>query len=100
MSFEMLKSEDGYMTDPSKWSEDYAKWRMESMGIVPTEMHWNILRWMRNYMETYSITPDQRTMLRKAGKDIGYTSKEFYELFPNGPKMAAMCAGGTKPSGC
>jgi len=99
MNYENLKSDDGYMTEPSQWSEEYAQWRMEDMGIIPTEMHWNIIQWMRNYMDEHSITPDQRTMLRKAGKQIGYSSKEFYELFPNGPKQAAMAAGGTKPSG-
>lgn len=100
MSFSELKSDDGYMTDPSQWSDSYAAWRMQEMGISANETHWNIIRWMREYMDKYSITPDQRTMLRKAGKELGYTSKEFYILFPNGPKQAAMIAGGTKPSGC
>jgi len=100
MNYAELKNDDGYMADPSQWTEGYAEWRMGDMEIVPTDMHWSIIRWMREYMDNHAITPDQRTMLRKAGKIIGYTSKEFYELFPNGPKQAAMVAGGTKPSGC
>jgi len=100
MNFEELKSEDGYMVDQSKWSREYAEWRMRDMDLEPTPERWAVVDWMRDFIENHAITPASGVVIRKGGKALGYDSKGFYELFPNGPKQAAMCAGGTKPSGC
>ena len=100
MDYAALKNEDGYMVDPSQWSEDYAKWRAQDLGIEMTEMHWNIINVFREYIVDKAITPSSRIAQKEAKKRFGVDSKGFYALFPIGPKQAAMVAGGIKPSGC
>jgi tRNA 2-thiouridine synthesizing protein E len=100
MDFASLKSADGYMVDQSQWSPEFAEWRMRDMGLDPTPERWAVVNWMHAFIENNGITPASGIVIRKGGKELGYDSKSFYDLFPNGPKQAAMCAGGTKPSGC
>ena len=100
MNCEEMIGSDGYITVIEDWSEDFAKCRMGMMDLEVTDTRWAVVSYMRNYYDEYAIAPDQRHMLRKAGKELGYNSKGFYELFPNGPKQAAMIAGLAKPSGC
>ncbi|RKZ41203.1 MAG: sulfurtransferase TusE [Gammaproteobacteria bacterium] len=100
MDYVELKSEDGYMVDPSQWSKEYAKWRMTDLEIEITENHWNIVNVFREFIEEKGITPSSRVAQKEAKKRFGVDSKGFYALFPNGPKQVAMVAGGIKPSGC
>jgi TusE/DsrC/DsvC family sulfur relay protein len=100
MSHETLKNDDGYMTDPSNWTLEYAKWRADDLGIEMTEQHWDIVALFREFIEDHSITPSSRIAQKEAKKRFSLDSKGFYRLFPNGPKQAAMVSGGIKPSGC
>jgi len=100
MDYGALKNEDGYMVDPSKWSEEYAKWRAQDLGIELTDVHWGIINLFREFIVDKAITPSSRIAQKEAKKRFGVDSKGFYALFPNGPKQAAMVAGGLKPSGC
>lgn len=100
MSYAELKNEDGYMVDPSQWSEEYAAWRAEDLGITLTDTHWNIIHMFRHFISDKGITPSSRVAQKESKKKYGIDSKGFYQLFPNGPKQVAMIAGGIKPSGC
>jgi len=100
MNYAELKSEDGYMVEPSKWSKEYAEWRATDLDIDLTEAHWDIVKLFREFIEDKAITPSSRVAQKEAKKRFGLDSKGFYALFPNGPKQVAMIAGGIKPSGC
>jgi len=100
ISFENYMTEDGYMKDPSKWSERYAMWRSQCLNIELTEAHWDIIRLFREYISEKGITPSSRVAQKEAKKRFNIDSKTFYMLFPNGPKQVAMITGGIKPSGC
>lgn len=93
---EQYIGDDGYITDPSVWNEQYAQLSADQLDIEMTGEHWDIIQKFRDYINEYNSTPSARIALRKFGVD----SKQFYALFPNGPKQAAMIAGGIKPSGC
>jgi TusE/DsrC/DsvC family sulfur relay protein len=99
-TFEHLVGSDGYITDPSQWSNGFAEWRMNDMDLPVSLYRTAVIKWIREYIEDNGITPSSAIVIRKGGKHVGYTSKEFYVLFPNGPKQAAMIAGGMRPSGC
>lgn len=90
--------EDGFLQDPSVWSEDVAKDFMNTEGITDlNESHWKIINYIHNYYLQFGIAP----MVRKLCKETGFSLKEIYNLFPSGPaKGACKLAGLPKPTGC
>jgi tRNA 2-thiouridine synthesizing protein E len=91
-------NEEGFLTDPSQWTEEIALELARREGIDPmTERHWEVVRFMRSEYEAKGTGPTVRIL----GKTSGVPVKELYELFPKGPaKLAAKIAGIPKPRGC
>lgn len=101
MSYENLIDEGGYMTNPDEWSIEFAEWYANKMGIDwSNEIVPQMVQLVHDYIQDHAITPSTRAMQKLAKKNFGIDSKQFYSLFPNGPKQVAMLAGGMKPSGC
>jgi tRNA 2-thiouridine synthesizing protein E len=89
---------EGFMTDPSQWSEAIATEFAREAGIEHlTARHWQVVRFMR---ETY-LRDGEAPTIRSLGKRSGVPIKELYQLFPKGPaKLAARIGGIPKPHGC
>jgi tRNA 2-thiouridine synthesizing protein E len=89
---------EGFLVDPKDWSEELAE-RIAAENGVPelTDLHWEVVRFMRQrYLETGSAPS-----VRALGKESGVPVRALYELFPNGPaKLAAKIGGIPKPRGC
>ena len=96
--------EEGYLEDLSQWTEEIAQVLADSEGIVMSDDHWEIVKFLREYYEEYQIAPAVRVLTKAVGKKLGKekgTSKYLYELFPYGPaKQACKVAGLPKPTGC
>ncbi|HUX03954.1 MAG TPA: TusE/DsrC/DsvC family sulfur relay protein [Acidimicrobiales bacterium] len=92
------RNEEGFLTDPSQWTEEVAVELARREGIDPlTERHWKVIRFMRAQYEAQGAGPSVRVL----GKTSGVPIKELYQLFPKGPaKLAAKIAGIPKPRGC
>jgi tRNA 2-thiouridine synthesizing protein E len=91
--------EDGFIADPSLWDDDLAAFlAKEAEGIMHlTEDHWKVVNTIRKYYLEFGIAP----MIRKLCKETGFTLKNIYEMFPDGPaKGACKVAGLPKPTGC
>ena len=90
--------EDGFLEDPSIWSEDIAAALAKTEQVDDlTENHWKVVNYLRNYYQEYGIAP----MIRKLCKQTGFKLKEIYTMFPTGPaKGACKIAGLPKPTGC
>ncbi len=90
--------EDGFMTEPDKWTEEVAKALAGTEGVdAMTEDHWKLVNYLRDYYQQFGVAP----MIRKLCKQTGYDLKRVYELFPSGPaKGACKVAGLPKPTGC
>lgn len=90
--------EDGYIQNPTIWTEELAEFLAEIEGIPEmTERHWLLVNYIRDYYQKFGIAP----MIRKVIKETGIKNKEIYDLFPNGPaKGACKVAGLPKPTGC
>lgn len=90
--------EDGFLTEPSEWTEDVAAALATTEGVDElNEDHWKVVKYLRDYFQTYQVAP----MIRKLCKQSGYDLKTIYELFPSGPaKGACKIAGLPKPTGC
>jgi TusE/DsrC/DsvC family sulfur relay protein len=91
-------NEEGFLTDPSQWTEEIAVELGRREGIDPlTDRHWVVIRFMRAEYEAKGTGPTVRVL----GKTSGVPVKELYQLFPKGPaKLAAKVAGIPKPRGC
>ncbi len=90
-------NDEGYMTDPSQWTEEIAKVLADQEGIELTEKHWEIIRWCREAAAESGKAPT----LRQITKGTGVPTKELFKLFPKGPaKKVAKIAGLGKPEGC
>jgi len=91
-------NEEGFLTDPSQWTQDIAVELARRERIDPlTDRHWVVIRFMRSEYEAKGTGPTVRVL----GKTSGVPVKELYQLFPKGPaKLAAKIAGIPKPRGC
>ncbi|HHH31190.1 MAG TPA: TusE/DsrC/DsvC family sulfur relay protein [Polyangiaceae bacterium] len=90
--------DDGYLADPSQWTEELARALAASQGVPElTERHWVAIMAARNdYLEN-GVSPN----IRRITMISDVTTKELYQLFPKAPGMTlARVAGIPKPVGC
>jgi tRNA 2-thiouridine synthesizing protein E len=90
--------EEGFLVNPDDWTEEIAVELAKTVEIEElTEMHWKVIRFMREDYKAKGQIPTIRR-IKNAG---GVTTKDLYTLFPNGPaKKAALISGLGKPQGC
>jgi tRNA 2-thiouridine synthesizing protein E len=87
-------SEEGYLADPTQWSEEIAKEIAKEENIELTEKHFEVIKFLRENAEA-GLT------IRKIGKSGIVDIKGFYDLFPGGPlKVSTKIAGIKKPASC
>ena len=87
-------SDEGYLVDPSQWTEEIAKEIAKEENIELTEKHFEVIKFIRENAES-GLT------IRKVGKSGVVDIKGFYDLFPGGPlKMSTKIAGIPKPTSC
>ncbi len=89
--------EEGFLKNPDDWTEELANEIAQDLGINMTDMHWKVIRFMRDDYKERGQAPTIRR-IKNAG---GVSTKDLYQLFPGGPaKKAAKIAGLSKPQGC
>jgi dissimilatory sulfite reductase related protein len=87
----------GFMVDAHAWTPEIAVAIAEREGIMLTDRHWVVIRYVRSEYEATGESPTLRRITKASGVD----TKEIYQLFPGGPaKLAAKIAGLKKPTGC
>ena len=90
-------SDEGFMTDPSEWSESLATVLAAQIGLDLTDEHWRAIRFLRT---DYGEQGETAT-LRRIGVVGGIPTKQLFQLFPQKPaKKLAYVAGLPKPHGC
>ena len=95
---EVTVDDEGFMTDPSEWSEDIAGVLAKNIAIdTLTDDHWKVIRWLR---EDFEVEGETAT-LRRVSTMGGVPTKQLYTLFPKKPaKKMSYVAGLPKPKGC
>lgn len=89
-------TEDGYMTDASKWNKEIAIELAKEHDIELTDTHFEVLDFIRNKYEN-----GEALTIRSVGKSGIVDIKGLYKLFPKGPlKLASKFAGIPKPTSC
>jgi TusE/DsrC/DsvC family sulfur relay protein len=96
-----LIDEDGYLIDPIKWNESVAEEFASQENIQLTEVHWDVIRFMRKYYEEHLIAPDARYSIKHLSEKFGKDSRnKLFELFPYGyVQQACKIAGMKRPRG-
>jgi TusE/DsrC/DsvC family sulfur relay protein len=90
-------NDEGFMTDPSEWSEPLAASLATQIGLVLTDEHWQAIRFLRKDYEEQGET----ATLRRISVIGGIPTKQLFQLFPQKPaKKLAYVAGLPKPHGC
>jgi tRNA 2-thiouridine synthesizing protein E len=88
---------EGFMTDPTEWSEPLATALAAQIGLVLDEDHWRAIRFLRQDYADHGETPT----LRRITVVGGIPTKTLFQLFPQKPaKKLAYVAGLPKPHGC
>ena len=92
---------EGYLVDPSQWTEKVAEALAREEGVVLTEEHWVVIRFVREYYEQHHIAPDARHVMKHLAATKGADKagrNDLFVLFPYGyVKQACKIAGMRKP---
>ena len=91
--------EEGYLVDPADWNEALAVALAQREGIVLSEEHWAVIRFMRQYYEERQIAPDARHVMKHLAEVKGGGGRnDLFVLFPYGyVRQACKIAGMRKP---
>jgi tRNA 2-thiouridine synthesizing protein E len=92
---------DGFLVDAYQWEPAVAEAMAGIDGIVLTELHWQVIRFLRDYYEEYQVAPDLRTLSKALGHALGTdkgSKEQLTALFSGAPaKTACRYAGLPKP---
>lgn len=94
----------GYLLDHQQWCEGMVPLLAEQAGIVLTEAHWEVIRFVRQFFLDFETSPAIRVLVKAMAKSLGEdkgNSRYLHRLFPDGPaKLATKLAGLPKPKKC
>ncbi|MBR9866440.1 MAG: TusE/DsrC/DsvC family sulfur relay protein [Oceanospirillales bacterium] len=95
---------EGYLRNLEDWSRPVAEQLAQQERIELTEAHWEILQLLRNFYQTYEMSPAMRPLIKAITSELGSDKgKSIYlmSLFPGSPaKLASKIAGLPKPTNC
>lgn len=85
-------NEQGFLTDPNQWSEQFAEALAEKDDIQLYADHWELIWYFRDYFDENQMNPTMHTMVRTLGKHKGEHFREqkayekhIYGLFNKDP---------------
>jgi len=89
---------EGFIWDPSDWTEALAEVLAKESGLeVMGELHWRVLRFLREFYSNYGRAP----LNKQLKEGTGLSLRELETLFPGGIKNGARrLAGLPNPKTC
>ncbi|TCP96927.1 tRNA 2-thiouridine synthesizing protein E [Cricetibacter osteomyelitidis] len=94
----------GYLMDYNQWDQDVAQAIAAKEGIELTELHWEVIHFVREFYQEYNTSPAIRMLVKAMAEKFGPekgNSRYLQRLFPDGPaKQATKLAGLPKPVKC
>ncbi|MDM8561502.1 TusE/DsrC/DsvC family sulfur relay protein [Candidatus Parabeggiatoa sp. HSG14] len=93
---------EGYLTNPEDWNEEVARQLALGEELELTDLHWKVVKFMRDYYNEHQIAADVRYVVKYLVEELGLDKKEakkrLFELFPYGyVKQACKVAGMRRP---
>ncbi len=96
--------EDGFLQNFDDWSEDIARFFSTQDGLILTDTHMKVLKFMREYYRHFNITPMPKIIVKGMNGESAsnkFTIKKLFKLFSDHPMVrACRYAGIPKPTGC
>jgi tRNA 2-thiouridine synthesizing protein E len=84
---EVLTDQEGYILDMDAWSEGFARAQAAKEGLILTEDHWDVIRFIRAYYEEHNVQAQVRDMIRHFreawGPERG-NNHHLHDMFPIG----------------
>ena len=99
---EELETDDERFLLEANFSDEVVPVIAEAEGITLNDLHWQVVRFMREHYQEDGHTPNFRNMLAMLNEedDSQDWKKVLYELFPNQPnRQASKVSGLPKPYG-
>lgn len=85
-----------FLINPDFWNEEVANNLAVMQGVVLTEEHWQVIRFIRDYYDKFQIAP----LIKKYKDKIGISHQRIHQLFPKASAAGAcQIAGLPKPTG-
>lgn len=95
---------EGYLLHHQEWTKDVALAIAEKEELELTELHWEVILFVREFYEEYKTSPAIRMLVKAISQKFGPekgNSRYLQRLFPNGvAKQATKLAGLPKPAKC
>jgi TusE/DsrC/DsvC family sulfur relay protein len=89
---------EGYLVDPSEWTEKFAEAVAQNEGITLTGEHWAVIRFMRQWLDEHGVAPDARHVMKFLAGEREAGRRRMFELFPYGyVKQSCKIAGMKRP---
>lgn len=89
---------EGYLIDPSDWTDEIAVELARREDIHLTDEHWSALTFMRRYLDEHQVAPDARHVMKHLSQTHGADRNRLFELFPYGyVQQACKIAGMKRP---
>ena len=65
-------TETGYLAEPTDWTEGLAQFMADEEGLVLTERHWDLIRYLRSeYMDNGGNQPNTRNLVKAMAAQRG-----------------------------
>jgi TusE/DsrC/DsvC family sulfur relay protein len=98
----VMLDEAGYLVDPAAWTREFASHAAAHEGIELGQAHWDVITFMRGYLDDRGVAADARFVLKflssTQGTDKLGAKHMLFELFPYGyVKQACKIAGMKQP---
>ena len=93
------RTENGYLVNTGDWNEEIAAELFAEEGIVPTQDHWDVVKYVRE-QTLNGDEPNERGIMKEMSNIWGrkLKSKEMYEMFPGMPSKQGLKIGGCPQS--
>jgi len=93
--------DEGYLVDPADWTEAVAQALAERENLTLSDLHWQVLRFMRAFHDDHQVAADARFVIRFLADEAGLGAAargKLFELFPYGyVRQACKIAGMRRP---
>lgn len=95
---------EGFLVNLHDWNEDVADIIAQKDQIHLTAAHWEIINLVREFYQTFQISPSMRALVKRTGQILGEEKgRSIYllQLFPVSPaRYSCKIAGLPKPANC
>jgi tRNA 2-thiouridine synthesizing protein E len=79
--------DEGYLIDRADWSEAFVHALAREEGLVLTDEHWQVIRYLRDYFDEHGVQAQVRAMVRHFEQVWGPArgnNHYLHDLFPIG----------------